>query len=55
MSRVVPERIAEVDGYVEQHGLGFNGRPFCVSSAPDDERMLTTGVGWPVPAGVPGD
>jgi hypothetical protein len=57
MSRVVPERIAEVHGYVEERGLGFgfNGPPFCVSSARDDERMLTTGIGWPVPAGVPGD
>jgi hypothetical protein len=55
MSRVVPERIAEVDGYVEERGLGFNGPPFWVPSAPDDERMPTTGIGWPVPSGVPGD
>jgi hypothetical protein len=47
MSTVVPERIAEVHAYLEELGVGFSGPPFCVSSAPDDERILTTEIGWP--------
>lgn len=54
LSTVIPADIAEVHGYLEELGLGFQGPPFCACSAPGEDGLMDAEVGWPVASSVAG-
>jgi effector-binding domain-containing protein len=54
LSTVIPADIAEVHGYLEELGLGFEGAPFCACSAPGEDGLMDVEVGWPVAGAVSG-